>query len=247
MIQSPETGNPTGNNFPNSINFGGSAGADGVASSFPAAISDVGGSAVSLLLDSADGTRSLDYRLSALESEGQIRVVSRPSVATTNNKQAVIKSVEKVRVKAPSGGVSVGVGSGANAQGTGASATETIEIGIVLEVTPQASPDYFVLLDINAKSSTFGAERVDDIPSERERSATSSVLVSSGQTFAMGGIYKITDNDAIEGVPFLKDIPFLGHMFRRNTIRNADEELIFFITPRIIEGSFDDAAMKLSS
>lgn len=245
MVQSPATGNPTGDNFPNAISIGGSVtpGSD-TGSSFPATISSASGSAVSFLLDSADGTRSLDYRLTALEDEGAIRIVSRPSVATTNNQQAIIKSVEKVRVKTPSGGLSVATGSGANASGNGGVATETIEIGIILEVTPQASPDYFVLLDINAKSSTFGAERVDDIPTEIERSATSSVLVSSGQTFAMGGIYKITDSDSVSGVPFLKDIPFFGHLFRRQSVKNADEELIFFITPRIIEGSFDDAAMK---
>ena len=247
MIQSPATGNPTGDNFPNAISIGGSLlPGQSTGSSFPASISSASGSAVSFLLDSADGTRSLDYRLTALEDEGAIRIVSRPSVATTNNQQAVIKSVEKVRVKTPSGGLSVATGAGANASGSGGVATETIEIGIILEVTPQASPDYFVLLDINAKSSTFGAERVDDIPTEIERSATSSVLVSSGQTFAMGGIYKITDSDSVSGVPFLKDIPFFGHLFRRQTVKNADEELIFFITPRIIEGSFDDAAMKVA-
>ncbi len=248
-IASPETGNATGDNFPNSINFGGSVDPSlpGIGSSFPAAVDLSGGSAVSLLLDSADGTRSLDMRLSALEREGRVRIVSRPAVATTNNQQAVIKSVEKIRVKTPSGGLSVATGSGASAAGSGGVATETIEIGIVLEVTPQASPDYFVLLDINAKSSTLGSTVVDGIPSEVERSATSTVLVSSGQTFAMGGIYKITDRDSVDGIPFLKDVPFLGHLFRTQQVDNADEELIFFITPRIVEGSFDDAAMKLSS
>lgn len=250
FVQSPETGNPAGSNFPNSIEFGGSvspAAAPGVGVSFPGSGGIEAGSAISLLLDSADGTKSLDIRLSALERDGRVRIVSRPSVVTTNNQQATIKSVEKIRVKTPSGGLSVATGSGASAAGSGGIATETIEIGITLEVTPQASPDYFVLLDINAKSSSFGSQEVDGIPSEVERSATSSVLVSSGQTFAMGGIYKITDQDSIEGVPFLKDVPFFGHFFRRSGVDNADEELIFFITPRIVEGSFDDAAMKLSS
>lgn len=250
FIQSPETGNPTGSNFPNSVDFGGSvdaANAPGIGSSFPSAVDTTAGSAISLLLDSADGAKSIDLRLSGLERDGRVRIVSRPSVVTTNNQQATIKSVEKIRVKTPAGGLSVATGSGASASGSGGIATETIEIGITLEVTPQASPDYFVLLDINAKSSSFGSQEVDGIPSEVERSATSSVLVSSGQTFAMGGIYKITDNDTVEGVPYLKDIPFLGHLFRRQGVDNADEELIFFITPRIVEGSFDDAAMKLST
>ncbi len=246
-IQSPATGNATGMNFPNAISFGGSAGPGNSAASFPAAISEGSGSAVSLLLESADGTKALGARISALEREGRIRVVSRPAVATTNNKPATIKSVEKIRVKTPSGGLSVATGSGAQASGSAAVATETIEIGITLEVTPQASPDYYVLLDIAAKSSNFGGRTVEGIPSEIERSATSTVLVSSGQTFAMGGIYKLVDNNTLEGVPFLKDIPFLGHLFRRSLVDNSDEELLFFITPRIVEGSFDDAVMKVGT
>ena len=63
----------------------------------------------------------------------------------------------------------------------------------------------------------------------------------------MGGIYRITEDSEVQGVPFLKDIPVLGHFFRRTGINDIDEELIFFITPRIIEGSFDDAAMKTIS
>lgn len=238
FVQSPATGNATGYNFPNSVSIGGS-GTNGNASSFPGPAD----SAITLLLESADGTRSLSARLSALEEEGYVKIVSRPAVATTNNKQAIIKSVEKIRVKQPSGGLSVATGQGATASGAG-TATETIEIGIILEVTPQASPDYYVLLDINAKSSTLGTQIVDGIPSEIERSATSSVLVSSGQTFAMGGIYKTTDENIVNGVPYLKDIPVIGHLFRFMRDNNKDEELLFFITPRIIEGSFDDAAMK---
>ncbi|WKZ57930.1 MAG: type IV pilus secretin PilQ [Bdellovibrionota bacterium] len=246
-IQSPATGNATGHNFPNSVVVGGSLAPGGVGSGFPAAVSASEGSAVSLLLGSADGTLSLSARLTALEQEGRVRIISRPAVATTNNKQAVIKSVEKIRVKTPDGGLSVATGQGATAAGNSTTATEAIEIGIELEVTPQASPDYYVLLDVRAKSSTFGDREVDGIPSEVERSANSTVLVSSGQTFAMGGIYKITDRDSVSGVPFIKDVPVLGTFFRRQSVDNSDEELLFFITPRIIEGSFDDAAMKMAS
>ena len=240
-IHSPQTGNALDYNFPNSVAIGGGVTPEGVASSFPAAVSDSAGSAITALFGSADGTRSLDLRVSALEQEGRVRIVSRPSVATVNNKPAVIKSVEKIRVKSPASGVSVTSEGGSSTTG---SAFETFEIGIELEVTPQASPDYFVLMDINAKSSTLGSQVVDGIPSEVERSATSTVLVSSGQTFALGGIYKITDQDSLDGVPFFKDIPVLGQMFRRQIVDNSDEELIFFITPRIVEGSFDDAAMR---
>jgi type IV pilus assembly protein PilQ len=247
-IQSPATGNGTGLNFPAAISVGGSAipgtAANITGAAFPVASSAVGGSAVTMLFDSADGTKTLELRLSQLEQEGRVRIVSRPAVATTNNKAAEIKSVERYRVKLPNGGTSVATGSGATAAGSGSVATEVIEAGIVLNVTPQASPDYYILLDIKAKSSSFGSKSVDGIPNEIERSASSSVLVSSGQTFALGGIYKINEADRLTGVPFFKDIPFFGTFFRRSQTENSDEELLFFITPRIVEGSFDDATMK---
>jgi type IV pilus secretin PilQ/predicted competence protein len=250
-IQSPATGNGTGLNFPSAIAVGGSADTTNpnniLGSAFPITTSAISGSAVTMLFDSADGTKSLALRLSQLEQEGQVRIISKPAVATTNNKPAEIKSVEKYRVKLPNGGLSIATGSGAQSTGAGNVATQTIEAGIVLNVTPQASPDYYILLDIQAKSSSFGSKSVEGIPNEIERSASSSVLVSSGQTFALGGIYKITERDSVSGVPFFKDIPVLGTFFRSATTENSDEELLFFITPRIVEGSFEDAGAKVVS
>ena len=240
-IQSPSTGNGTGLNFPAAISIGGSAGPGIVGSAFPAA---AGASAVSLLFDSADGTKTLETRLSQLEGEGRARVISRPAVATTNNKAAEIKSVQKIRIPLPNSGNTIGVGSGATASGAGGIATEAVEAGIILNVTPQASPDYYILLDIKAKSSSFQRDGLTTLPTEIERSASSTVLVSSGETFALGGIYKILESDGLNGVPFIKDIPFIGTFFRKTTTRNQDEELLFFITPRIVEGSFDDSAVK---
>lgn len=245
-VQSPETGNATGLNFPNDINIGGGvAQPDGTSNlvSFPAVIAANGGSAISAILSSADGSKTLFARLSALESEGKVKIVSRPQVATVNNKRAVISSVETVRVRLPDSGLSVATGSGASAQGGGQAAFEEIDVGIELTVTPQASPDYYVLLDINASSSTFGDREVDGIPSTVNRQATSTILVKSGMTFALGGVYRIEDQDIIEGVPWLKDLPFFGWAFRRTSTDKSDEELIFFITPHIVEGSFDPGAM----
>ncbi|MCB0358210.1 MAG: type IV pilus secretin PilQ, partial [Bdellovibrionales bacterium] len=239
----PATGNALDYNFPNSVTVQGDADPQGNLVNFPAVITDAAGSAVTALLDSADGSRTLSARLSMLETEGLAKVISRPQVATVNNKEAEIKSVETVRVRLPDSGTSVATGQGATAAGGGSTAFEEIDVGIELRVTPQASPDYYVLLDIYAKSSTFGTNVVDNIPSTLEREATSTILVQSGQTFALGGVYRIEDTDQIQGVPFLKDLPFLGHFFRRSFIDKADEELIFFITPHIVEGSFDPSLM----
>ncbi|MBP9837159.1 MAG: type IV pilus secretin PilQ [Proteobacteria bacterium] len=242
--QSPQTGNATGFNFPNTVIVKGSNGANGTnLSSFPAAISDTAGTAVTALLESADGSRSLSARLSALEVEKKVRVISRPQVSTINNKQAEISSSETVRIKTPNAGTAISTGSGASAVGSANSAFEEFKVGIVLTVTPQASPDYYVLMDVEAKSSTFGSHTVDGIPSTLDREATSTILVKSGQTFALGGIYRLTDTDEVDGVPFLKDIPVIGAAFRRTLVDKGDEELIFFITPHIVEGSFDLGAM----
>ena len=252
FLRTPETGNALGYNFPNSLEIGGSA-LDAAGQAIPGAVSSFPNgesSAVSFLFGSADGTKNLDLRLSQAETEGIAKIISKPSVAVTNNTPAVIKSVRKIRIKLPQGGgVNIGVGAGAAGGGGGTVATETIEVGIILNVTAQASPDYFVLMDIDAKSSTLGSneDSVDQIPPEIERSATSSVLVSSGQTFAMGGIYRIDENNDVAGMPFFKDIPVIGHFFRSSTVRDSDQELLFFLTPRIIEGSFDDATMQAAS
>jgi type II secretory pathway component GspD/PulD (secretin) len=148
-----------------------------------------------------------------------------------------------VRGRLPDSGTSIATGSGASASGGGRTACEESDVGIELNVTPQASPDYYVLLDVMTRSSTFGASIVDNIPSTLNREATSTILVKSGQTFALGGVYRIEDSDNLEGVPFLKDVPFLGFLFRRSKVEKQDEELIFFITPHIVEGSFDPSLM----
>ena len=243
FLRTPETGNALPFNFPNTVQIGGSA--LGVPGGNVSEFANGDSSALDFLFGSADGTKSLNLRLSQAENEGIARIISKPSVAVTNNTPAEIKSISRLRIRLPQGGgVNIGVGAGAAGGGGGNIATEQIEVGIVLNVTAQASPDYFVLMDIDAKSSTLG-NVVDgvDIPPEVERSMTSSVLVSSGQTFAMGGIYRIDENNDIAGIPFFKDIPVLGHFFRSSTILDSDQELLFFLTPRIIEGSFDDAAL----
>ena len=244
FIQSPEIGNATGLVFPNAINIGG--GIDGGAgprsnqiANFPATLETDGGSAISAILDSADGSRSLGLRLSALEKEGKATVVSRPQIATVNNKEAEIKSVQTLRVRLPNAGTSIATGSGAQAQGGGGSAFQEIQVGITLKVTPQASPDNYVLMDVNAKSSTLSGQAVDNIPNTFDREATSTILVKSGQTFALGGVYRLEERNNVRGIPFLKDIPVIGYLFRGQKTENSDEELIFFITPHIVEGSFD--------
>src|SRR5262249_1601901 len=147
--------NPTGVNFPGRIGVGGSPllnqGSGGIPfiADFPASAPAGSGSAIDLLLGSLDGSQTLSLRLTALETQGKARVISRPRVVTLNNRAADIKARRVVRVPVISGNTVVG---GAGTSGA-SRAFEEFDVGISLKVTPQISSDGFVLLDIDAESS----------------------------------------------------------------------------------------------
>ncbi|MFN8625442.1 MAG: type IV pilus secretin PilQ [Candidatus Binatia bacterium] len=241
-LAGPNTGNPTGVNFPGRIGFGGSGlgtgtGAVPFIADFPASSVVAGsGSALDLALGSIDGSQALDIRLTALEQQGKGRVISRPRVVTLNNVAATIKSLTILRVKLPSTGTVINTGAGGAAGGS-STATEKIETGIILIVTPQVSSDGFVLLDMFAKSSQADFTRtVDDIPTEISREANSHILIKDGQTVVLGGIYRDVMADQSTGMPFFKDIPGLGWLFRTNSKADRREDLLVFLTPRIMSG-----------
>jgi len=241
-LAGPQTGNPTGVNFPGRVGLGGSGlgtGPGGVPfiADFPAAVGPGAGTALDMALGSIDGSQSLDLRLTALESEGKARVISRPRVVTLNNVAATIKSLTIIRVKLPSTGTVINTGAG-GAAGTASTATEKIETGIVLVVTPQVSSDGFVLLDMFAKSSQADFSRtVDGIPTEISREANSHILIKNGQTVVLGGIYRDTLSDRRTGIPFLKDIPGLTWLFGTENKSNRREDLLVFLTPRTVGGA----------
>lgn len=225
--------------FPNDATVAGSGLTKGSAlpfvADFPAATAVPGmGSAVGVLLNGMDDLHSLEARLSALERDGRAKVISRPRVVTLNNVPATIKSLTVLRVKLPSSGTIVQTGSGSSTPRS--VATEKIETGIVLVVTPQVSADGFVLLDLFAKSSQADFTRtVDEIPTEISREASSHVLVRDGQTVVLGGIYRESTSEQEAGVPYMKDIPVLGWLFRSHAKTNRREDLLVFLTPHIVD------------
>jgi type IV pilus assembly protein PilQ len=246
----PQTGTSTGVNFPGTVNFGGSglntgSGGTPFLVDFPAAgnFAPGSGTALDLALGSLDGSRSLDLRLTALESKGKGRIVSRPRVVTLNNVAATIKSLTILRVRLPSTGTVINTGAG-GAAGAQESATEKIETGIILTVTPQVSADGFVLLDLFAKSSQADFTRtVDNIPTEITREATSHVLVRDGQTVVLGGIYRDTATENTSGVPFFDAIPGLKWLFRNESKSKRREDLLVFLTPRVLTSVPKSAAL----
>jgi type IV pilus assembly protein PilQ len=174
--------------------------------------------------------------LSAAESEGQIKIISRPSVVTLNNVPSTIKSERILRISLPS---STNIASGSGAAAGTAVATEKVPVGINLTVIPQVSSDGFVLMNIKVKSSSTAPATVSGgtagvIPfDELNREAEANVLVRDGETIVIGGILKDSDGTSTGGVPYLKDIPVLGWLFKNWNIDKKFEELVVFITPRI--------------
>jgi type IV pilus assembly protein PilQ len=169
--------------------------------------------------------------LTAAEQEGKIRIISRPSVVTLNNVESTIASLRILRIALPA---STNIASGTGAAAGTAVATEQVRVGIVLSVIPQVSRDGFVLLNIRVKSSSLGTQSPGSVvPDELSREAVSNVLVRDGETVVIGGIMKDSQQDSETGVPYLKDIPVLGWLFKRIREQKDFEELMVFITPRL--------------
>ena len=253
--QGPLTGNPTGSNFPGTVGVGGTGLGAGavppsqpgtppnivpfiadfpVPSGFNGAFGPGAGSALNLALGSLDGAHSISARLTALEEQGKGRVISRPRVITMNNVAATIQSLTILRVKLPSTGTVINTGTG-GAAGSASSATEKINTGITLVVTPQISADGYVLMSIYAKSSQPDFTRtVDGIPNEISREANSNVLIQNGNTVVLGGIFRQTADDRESGLPYLRRIPALGWLFKRMLKQKQNDELLVFLTPKIV-------------
>jgi type IV pilus assembly protein PilQ len=257
-LEGPATGNPTGQNFPGTVDLSGgglglgkpAAPAAGgapqplvpliadfpVPTNFGPGFGPGGGSAFDLALGSLSGSDTLSARITALEEEGKGKIISRPRVITLNNIPAMIQSLTILRVRLPSTGTVVNTGTGGVA-GTASTATEKIETGIILVVTPQVSGDGFVLMNIKTKTSQADFSRtVDEIPTEIAREATSNVLIQDGETVVLGGIFRNEANDTETGLPYLRSIPGVGWLFKRMLRRDRKDELLVFITPQVVAG-----------
>ncbi len=195
------------------------------------------GATISIIENSIGGVKNLANALEAAESEGNIRIISRPSVVTLNNVASTIRSERILRIPLPTS-TNIASGTGASAAGS-AVATEKVPIGIILTVTPQVSSDGYVLMNINVKSSTVAPTATAAAGSgvlpfdELNREAVANVLVRDGETIVIGGILKDTRNTSESGIPYLKDIPILGWAFKNMKWQKDFEELMVFITPRV--------------
>jgi type IV pilus assembly protein PilQ len=193
--------------------------------------------------------RNLDLRLIAAENKGDAKIISRPRVVTINNTRAVINSGLIYTVKTLSSVPSVGTGSssGSSSSATTPSGTtggvvtgglERVEAGLDLGVLPTIVDTSHVrlLVDVN-NSEPDTSTSVDGIPGITRNAANTSIIVPDGKTAVIAGLIKHSANKSRTGVPFLSDIPVLGLLFRNDSQSDKNNELMIFITPRIIQNA----------
>ncbi|MFC1855898.1 secretin N-terminal domain-containing protein [Thermodesulfobacteriota bacterium] len=221
-------GNSPGNNFPNSYDFTGSSGTNSYAVNLPSENATAG---IGINFGSLTKAINLDLRLSAMEKNGKIHVVSKPRIATLNNMPAKIHSGITFRVR-----TSTEVTSGNSS--TTESELDEIKAGIDLVVTPRISHDNLIELKIDVtKSEPDFSAAVDGIPGIIDKNANTTVLVKNGETTIIGGLNKDAKNDLIQSVPFFAKIPIIGWFFRNKTNVDSKENLLILITPILIENS----------
>jgi type IV pilus assembly protein PilQ len=187
-------------------------------------------SGLGIVLGSLSSSLTIDLELSAAESNGELKIVSRPRIATLNNKAATIHAGLTFRVKLTST-----TSSDATSTTTSTSGLEEIKTGIDLTVTPQISADGYILMNIStSKSDPDYSHTVDGIPGVSEKSASTYVLVKDGDTVVIGGLYRMISSEQDGSVPILSSIPLLGYLFKSTSSGLENEELLVFITPTVV-------------
>jgi type IV pilus assembly protein PilQ len=197
------------------------AGNPNFAVNLPAPIGTGSGGGLGFTFGSLGNSTNLSLRLSALETEGQIKIVSSPKILTLDNQSATISQGTSIPVS---------VVSAAGVQ------TQFINANLQLDVRPHVTQDGNVMLEINITKSEPDFENTGarGDPSILNRSARTQLLVNDGDTTVIGGIYNQTTGHSSNKVPFLGDIPILGFFFRDYSENELRSELLIFITPRIV-------------
>ena len=171
----------------------------------------------------ASNTVRIDAVLSMAESRGLLKVLSRPRVVTQNNILALVKQGVRVPIVT-------------QAQLGGPPTVTYVDAFLRLTVTPQITSENTIFLNVDVENTTpnFGQE-VQGNPELITQQATTQVLVTDGGTVVIGGVIQTQNSINITQVPLLGNIPYLGNLFRHTQVNTSNQELIFFITPRIIQ------------
>lgn len=209
----PALGTGTGLIFPNRIGFNGG----------PFSFTGGANPVLGLTLTDVLGTFTLDLALHAAETEDLVRVISAPKVTTQDNTSAMITS-----------GIQIPYQTRVNFTTT----ISYIDATLQLQVTPQITEAGTIIMDIQVQKTTPG-EPIEGAAGTplATRQARTRVMVRDGGTAVIGGIYQASDSTGQSRIPVLSQIPVLGALFRSNQMRTQHDELLIFITPRIVRGT----------
>jgi type IV pilus assembly protein PilQ len=166
---------------------------------------------------------ALDFFITAAEAKGVGKLLSKPRIVTQNNEKATVKQGTKIPIQTTiNNTISV----------------QFIDAVLQLQVTPQITAEGTVFMDVLVENTQIdsGIPRVQGIPALDTQSAETKVLVPDGGTVVIGGIIISSQRVDITQVPLVGSLPLIGHLFRRSNVSVQSQELLFFLTPRIIPG-----------
>ncbi len=176
-----------------------------------------------------DSDYVVDLEITAAQSEGKGEVISAPRVITANGKEAIIEQGTEIPYQ--------------ESASSGATTTQFKKAVLSLKVTPQVTPDDRIILDLTVSKDSVGQNVASAtggfVPSIDTREITTQVLVNDGQTVVLGGILETERRETVSKVPFLGDIPVMGAMFRSKQKQDNKDELLIFVTPKILREGAD--------
>lgn len=160
----------------------------------------------------------LDLELSALQADNRGEVISTPKILTADKQKAKVSSGTQIPYQ--------------EASASGASTTSFKEAALSLEATPNITPDGKIGLQLLITNGT--PTIINNQVAIAEDSISTNVIVEDGQTVVLGGVFKNRTNNEVSKVPFLGDLPYVGRAFRKDVRNNSKEELLIFVTPKLI-------------
>ena len=175
-------------------------------------------SALSLIRSTASGALGLE--LQAMQEENRGKIISSPRVLTQDRKEAIIESGKEVPYQ--------------EASSSGATSTSFKKAVLGLTVTPQITPDGNVIMDVVVKKDSVDLSCSTYAPCINTKNLNTRAMVEDGGTLILGGIYEEDNSNLDRKVPLLGDIPVLGNLFKYQKRNQSRNELLIFITPRIM-------------
>jgi type IV pilus assembly protein PilQ len=165
----------------------------------------------------------IDAILTMAESRGLLKILSRPRVVTQNNIQAIVKQGVRIPIES-------------QATLSSPPTITYVDAFLKLTVTPQITVENTIFLNVDVENTTPDfSQEINGNPTLVTQQATTQVLVTDGGTVVIGGVIQTNNSVQIAQVPLLGSIPWLGNLFKHQTVNSTNQELIFFITPRVVE------------